>query len=751
MSKARRIISFLTIMILSISMFGCGNVKKDKEFSYQKQGEYVYLPTYCEFDEQQYISTYCYKNGFLYYYVNEWDDEGETSTTIFKKIDMATQQKTEYHVDLTNNEGIGVLNSDSEGNLWILTSYYEWDEVTYETLDSAYYLKKINDKGEVLETYDITYLLDEANGDYFYIDTMVIDHEGRFFLKVGENSVVVLDKEGKKLFTATVSNWAESVGITKDGTVLVTYYDTANGGYCASVVDVSKKGLGERYTNFPSTRSSNCIYPGIDSDLLIDTDSGLIAYNLKDQKSNTMVNWVDSDVDSDNIGYIYVEANGDVVVITTTYGEETRTSQLIRLVKTQSSEIKQKQVLTIGALYIDGNTKEQIIKFNRTNDEYRIKIIDYLDEANDDYELALSKMNNAITSGNGPDLFDLSSLGDTDYNNYAEKGVFSDLYKFFEKDPQIKLDDFVDSVLKMNEYDGKLFSIFTGFNIQTVAVKSAFLDGKETWTVNDLMEILDRNPQVKTIMRYGDKLSLLYTLITGDLDHYIDFSKGECNFSSQDFVTILELANKAPSEINYDGENTSVTQFMNNQLLMMDVYVSGVTEFMMYLSLCHKEATFIGNPVSEGSGNSAYCSGSNFAINANSQYQDVAWEFIKQCLTYEAQSEQEFCFPILKKALQDQIDEACEPSYKEDENGNQVEIPKETWGYNEVEVEIWAAKQDDIDTMMELINSVSNRSGYDEEIYNILKEETEAFFAGAKTAQETADVINSRIFLYINE
>ena len=751
MSKSKRIISLLIIVILSASLFGCGTAKKNKEFTYQKQNEYVYLPTYCEFDEQQYISTYCYKNGFLYYYVNEWNDEEETSTTIFKKIDMATQQKTEYQVELPVNEGIGVLNSDSEGNLWILTSYYEWDEVTYETLDSAYYLKKINDKGEVLETYDITYLLDEANGDYFYIDTMVIDHEGRFFLKVGENSVVVLDKEGKKLFTATVSNWAESVGITKDGTVLVTYYDTANGGYCASVIDVSKKGLGERYSGFPSVRSSNSIYPGIDSDLLIDTNSGLISYNLTDQKSNTMVNWVDSDVDSGNIGYIYVDTNGDVIIITASYGEETSSSQMIRLVKTQSSEIKQKQVLTLGTLYIDDNTKEQIIKFNKSNDSYRIKIIDYQDEANDDYELALSKLNNAITSGNGPDLFNISSLGNTDYDTYAKKGVFSDLYKFFEKDPQIKLDDFVNSILKINEYDGKLLSIFTGFNIQTVAVKSEILNGKKSWTVTDLLEILNQNPQITSIMEYSDKLSLPYTLVVGDSEHYIDYTKKECSFSSQDFVTILELSSRAPSEVNYNGENNTVTKFMKNNLLMMNVYASGVDDFMMYRSLLHKEATFIGNPVSEGSGNTADCSGSNFAINANSQYQDVAWEFIKQCLTYEAQSNQEFCFPILKEALQDQIDEACEPNYKEDENGNQVEAPKETWGYNDVEVEIWAAKQEDIDALMELIDSVSCRSGYDDELYNILKEETEAFFAGAKTAQETADVINSRVFLYINE
>ena len=41
--------------------------------------------------------------------------------------------------------------------------------------------------------------------------------------------------------------------------------------------------------------------------------------------------------------------------------------------------------------------------------------------------------------------------------------------------------------------------------------------------------------------------------------------------------------------------------------------------------------------------------------------------------------------------------------------------------------------------------------GYSAEVFKIIDEETKAYFAGEKTAQEAADMIQSRVSIYVSE
>ena len=59
--------------------------------------------------------------------------------------------------------------------------------------------------------------------------------------------------------------------------------------------------------------------------------------------------------------------------------------------------------------------------------------------------------------------------------------------------------------------------------------------------------------------------------------------------------------------------------------------------------------------------------------------------------------------------------------------------------------------QAEYDAIMELINSTTKISRYDESVMNIVNEEIEYFFNGDRTAQQTAEYIQSRVNLYVNE
>ena len=59
--------------------------------------------------------------------------------------------------------------------------------------------------------------------------------------------------------------------------------------------------------------------------------------------------------------------------------------------------------------------------------------------------------------------------------------------------------------------------------------------------------------------------------------------------------------------------------------------------------------------------------------------------------------------------------------------------------------------QEDVDKIYELINSVDAVVRSDDEINKIIEEESGAFFAGKKSVNDVANIIQSRVELYISE
>lgn len=66
-------------------------------------------------------------------------------------------------------------------------------------------------------------------------------------------------------------------------------------------------------------------------------------------------------------------------------------------------------------------------------------------------------------------------------------------------------------------------------------------------------------------------------------------------------------------------------------------------------------------------------------------------------------------------------------------------------------IELDPMTQEQIDQVVAFIESVNTRSYYNQDISKILEEEVEAYFTGQKSAQEVAQVIQSRAQIYVSE
>ena len=86
-----------------------------------------------------------------------------------------------------------------------------------------------------------------------------------------------------------------------------------------------------------------------------------------------------------------------------------------------------------------------------------------------------------------------------------------------------------------------------------------------------------------------------------------------------------------------------------------------------------------------------------------------------------------------------------------DENGNKKEISRGGWGWGSLQVEFYALTQAEADQIMDIINSTTRVVDQNDELMNIILEDTQAYFAGQKSLDDVVRQLQSKMNIYINE
>ena len=93
-------------------------------------------------------------------------------------------------------------------------------------------------------------------------------------------------------------------------------------------------------------------------------------------------------------------------------------------------------------------------------------------------------------------------------------------------------------------------------------------------------------------------------------------------------------------------------------------------------------------------------------------------------------------------------------NYVLDENGNKIEVSRGgmSWGNSDDNfIGFYATTQEQADKLWELITTTTKVADYSSSIYDIVREQTPAFFSGQKSAEEVARLIQNKANIYVNE
>lgn len=729
--------------------------------------------------------------------------------SVLLKLDIASGEVStlENYSQTEIPEGYGGYTSirnmqvDSNGNIWIYEQSYiykmntgtstDTDIAVYASYvtDSAvevmpevdygysygdeqeiYLLKKLDSTGTEILSLDVGKIVaeDENYVGYTNVDNIIVDSEGNAVISDnGSNQIFVLNSEGELLFKISNDGYINGIMSLGGDKIGVSVYDQTTYEQSIKVIDMETKGYGETFLA-PSDAwqfmAGDEVY-----DFYYQSSDTLYGYVLETSTKDMVLNLINVDINRSDLDLIVPAGEGTFYGLISSYNSKTyETSyELVKLHEVLRSSLPETQTLTYACMYLNDNMRSTIIDFNKKNasNGYRIEVVDYSQyNTSDDYSAGLTKLQTEIVSGKVPDILSTDSLP---MRQYSAKGLFYNLYEFIDADTELGgRDALFMPLFEALEQDGELYQIGPEFTVMTAMALKSVVGDVTSWTVDDVMTAFDTLAEGATLSsNYMTRDQLLTLIIYFNLDEFVNWDTGECSFDSQYFIDLLNLCTLAPAEFDWEeyyGEygymsETSDQDKMRQGLQLFtqqsiysiaDLMWSGVTEESL------EEFAFVGLPTTAGGNGNTYGLNSGLAISASTKYPEAAWEFVRQYLTEDFQRENVWSLPTNTVVLEEQLAELARAEYKIDpETGEEVEVPKYSYwsGDSDEPTYVYAMSEEAVDTIRNLLASPTKTINYDQNLITIVTEECVAFFAGTKSAEDTASMIQSRVSLYVNE
>ena len=630
----------------------------------------------------------------------------------------------------------------------------------------SYNLVKYSPEGEKLYETDLSTLVDGA--DWFYAQHFFADEKGRVYIY--SNQVFYLfDENGKQKgeIEPGRDTYVSGAGVAKNGKAYFCNYvfDGEKGGNTLTEIDFDNCKMGNTYKNFVSADGS--FDAGIEKDILVKDQNGLYEYSLETQEADKILSWVDCDIDGNQIQKLTMLENGSILAVVNDPENGVMNNQLVKFNKVKSSEVVQKQIITVGTLYDNQQLSKQIIEFNKSNDKYRIKLKTYMDMNNisqDLYKEALERMNNEIISGDCPDILNLQGLN---VNNLISKGVVDDLNGFLEKSTTLQKEDFVDGILDSAEIDGKLAYIPSGFMLMSLVGSKKIVGDRQGISVDDMIALAKKYPDAK-LLEYQTRGNIVLELIMLDYDKYINQKTGECHFDSDEFRKILEFAKTFPEEMDLTVNSVTPIELQKGELLLADATISSYNQLQMIMAYFgDEESCFVGYPCANEGNGCIIAPVDQLSISSKSNNKEGAWEFIENLINTNEMIDRWSVsgFPSKKENFDKAAESAMEVEYVLDGEGNQMTDENgdpiinglgsvmmmgddgETW-----ELKLKPITEKEVNLVKELLEGAKSiNMSLDEEIQKIITEEADGFFKGDKSLDEVVDILQNRVSLYIKE
>ncbi len=687
-------------------------------------------------------------------------------------------------VEVMLPEDFGYLNRltiNKNGNLICTKSNYNWDEET-SAYTVEYLLLELNPKtGEIEKTVELNSEILKAGIDpnSSYISNLFAAGDGKIYVSM-DTTIMLLDSDYS--FSSKINYEGGYINNLIDlGDKVLVCGSSDSGTQQFKIIengqisDYKSEGLSElskRYFNVIGAAQNKLYYS---------ESYGICAYDFETDTYGEVMNFLNSDIDSTQGVNPYILPDGRILISLTDYNAGNSNTSISIMSKVPDEELQEEIIIRLGCMYNDYNLTKSVIAYNKKNNGTRISLVSYdrynYERYNDEngYDSAVTQMNNDIITGNLPDIIMLDSA--LPVESYFQQGIFANLNEFIDSEENgLDRSKYLSNIFDATTVDGKMYSMIMTFSLNSLVAKSKFVGEEAGWSFEEMMKCINNMPDDMRAFFEQSRENIIDNFFSYGTSSFINWETGETIFGTPIFIDFMEFLAKCPEKGYWDeyydnmgevyDEDLEREMQMNYELryfkdkgLFQSQYISNFSAALNAMNtFSTSEITFVGYPTSDGKGNGTVISPIlELAISSKSKSKAQAWDVLKFILEDQIDSEVTYMFSVSREKL-----EIMKDSVKENYGQYNHELSEEDiqWykdaGYSDEYIEFMQLKQqpysdEAVQLVMDLLTGATEVCRTDKELLNIINSELSAFFAGAKSASETADIIRSRAELYISE
>ncbi len=764
MKKCFRAAALVLLLALVTGLFaGCGSAED------QRMQTQLFIYDYDEVDtglgeEDTYFNSIVIGPERVWTTSYRYDETGSHTLLLTAKVDGTDARTVELplqQVDTTNGgsdlSGIAIA---PNGNVCVMEQvyFYGTEEKNWEDFSEQFFIHHLDAEGNHLSSAQLQTPPDTWLNPY----NMVAANDGTCYTSA-ESTIIAIAPDGncRLLPEFTDGGYVDRLISMADGSLLVLWSGDENGDWVNHVapLDPVTGTLGEELP-LPQDKRYTPILADPAGKLYLYDNWGIYAFDPQAGTANMICSWLDSDVDY-GTSVAALAAREDGSFVTAGFGSNWNDLLVASLTYVDPATLPEKTVLTV-ACYYGYEMQQAALKFNRASDTVRITVRQYADYDTEEnnWTGAITQMNTDIVTGNIPDILLVDAQ--LPFHNYVNKGLFTDLYPLLDAaESPVKRQDILPNILTAFETDGRLTSITDGFTLATFAADAQLVGSEPGWTWQEFFDLLDAHPEIESAFNKNlfRRDLLNYVLMMGG-DQFVNYETGECRFDSPAFQQVLELIANYPTEYDPDREFEAPKDLYSTHRCLM--YMTHLYDFDYVLRennyIFNNNICYIGMPTIDGTGGSAIQPSNRFAISEACPDKAAAWEYVSSFLTYEYQTESIYCLPVRTDAMDKKVEAAMDPEthgdygvmpggiYKEAASTMSPALPDDSEAHYDR-----PTTQAEVDQAMQVITGTTTLYHMDNKLVDIIMEEAEAFFAGSKTAAETASIIQNRATTYLAE
>jgi ABC-type glycerol-3-phosphate transport system substrate-binding protein len=363
-----------------------------------------------------------------------------------------------------------------------------------------------------------------------------------------------------------------------------------------------------------------------------------------------------------------------------------------------------------------------VYKFSQESPDYYVEILDYSKNGSVSEQDALTQLNTEIISGKCP--ADMICFSNISPYPYIAKGLLVDMEELIDQDPSISPEDIAANKAFTNQ--GGLYFVGSSFSFSTAAGSYSNFGDRYGWTLQEYLDFEKAYPDKWIIYNITQDYFFLC-----EANRYmrsaIDWDSGTCDFDNDDFVELLEASHRI---MNKPESDDNLLYAYSDAVYKGDLIVDFISVHTFYdlaraqrYSSC--KLSYVGWPTVDGSCGSDISVTCPVGIISNGNNSNGSWEFVKYMIMNGGGK---YSFSTYMPKLRAEYEEA-----KLDEDAE------------------FKLTDEDESLFFDLLDAIENLNIYDKPAQNIILNESADFFNGRKTAQEVAQIIQSKVSLYIAE